>query len=301
MSLNTDLCDVAQGEVTIPPISLKQADTKEGYTVQTALTAFSYYNFFTHGMSPDVVLEKSRQVGVEAFDSVVSYLNQQYEKYCALSGVPYTKLPWKTRVYTWKEFYAEAAAQHGQPFRDAIAAFAEKLQREQPAMDLRYFSLAVTEEVWKWYEDKSPALVLFFGSVFSARIEMTGKTAKERALLDAVEGAVEKIRPEAQRQIKTRMFYPYISDSSFMALCDTRESFDAVAENHARLEGQVLPRCGQDHGDQRPCGEYRSLRPGRAYAHRAGRHGADLPKRAQYHLRGDLVHAQLTVDTHQRA
>ena len=36
---------------------------------------------------------------------------------------------------------------------------------------------------------------------------------------------------EAQRQIKTRMFYPYISDSSFMALCDTRESFDAVAEN----------------------------------------------------------------------
>ena len=34
-----------------------------------------------------------------------------------------------------------------------------------------------------------------------------------------------------QRQIKTRMFYPYISDSSFMALCDTRESFDAVAEN----------------------------------------------------------------------
>ena len=231
MSLNTDLCDVAQGEVTIPPISLKQADTKEGYTVQTALTAFSYYNFFTHGMSPDVVLEKSRQVGVEAFDSVVSYLNQQYEKYCALSGVPYTKLPWKTRVYTWKEFYAEAAAQHGQPFRDAIAAFAEKLQREQPAMDLRYFSLAVTEEVWKWYEDKSPALVLFFGSVFSARIEMTGKTAKERALLDAVEGAVEKIRPEAQRQIKTRMFYPYISDSSFMALCDTRESFDAVAEN----------------------------------------------------------------------
>ena len=231
MSLNTDLCDVAQGEVTIPPISLKQADTKEGYTVQTALTAFSYYNFFTHGMSPDVVLEKSRQVGVEAFDSVVSYLNQQYEKYCALSGVPYTKLPWKTRVYTWKEFYAEAAAQHGQPFRDAIAAFAEKLQREQPAMDLRYFSLAVTEEVWKWYEDKSPALVLFFGSVFSARIEMTGKTAKERALLDAVEGAIEKIRPEAQRQIKTRMFYPYISDSSFMALCDTRESFDAVAEN----------------------------------------------------------------------
>ena len=47
MSVNTDLCDIAQGEVAIPPISLKQMDTKGPYTVQTALTAFGYYNFFT--------------------------------------------------------------------------------------------------------------------------------------------------------------------------------------------------------------------------------------------------------------
>lgn len=57
-------------------------------------------------------------------------------------------------------------------------------------------------------------MVVFFGSIFSARIEMTGRTAKEKALLDAVESAIEVVRPEAQRQIKTRMFYPYISDSA---------------------------------------------------------------------------------------
>lgn len=231
MSLNTELCDVVQGEVTMPPISLKQTDTKIGYTVQTALTAFSYYNFFTHGMSPDMVLSKCRQIGVEAFEEVIRYLNMRYREYCNLSRVEYTELPWKTRVFTWKEFYDEASAKHGKAFQDAIQKFSEELQEKDPAMDLRSFSLAVIEEVWKWYEDKSPALVLFFGSIFSARIEMTGKTEKERALLTAVEGAVEKIRGEAERQIKTRMFYPYISDSSFMAMCDTRESFNAVAEN----------------------------------------------------------------------
>lgn len=231
MSLNTDLCDIAQGEVTIPPISLKQTDTKVGYTVQTALTAFSYYNFFTHGMGPDTVLAKCKAVGEQSFDNVIEYLNAEYKRYCELSDVPFTRLPWKRRVYTWKEFYDEAAAAHGDAFRNEIREFSKNLQREHPEMDLRMYSLAVAEEVWKWYEDKSPALVLFFGSVFSARIEMTGRTPKEQALLDAVENAVEKIRPEAQRQIKTRMFYPYISDSSFMALCDTRESFDAVAQN----------------------------------------------------------------------
>ncbi len=231
MSLNTELCDVVQGEVTMPPISLKQTDTKIGYTVQTPLTAFSYYNFFTHGMSPDIVLSKCRQIGVEAFEEIIRYLNKRYREYCALSRIDDTLLPWKTRVYTWKEFYEEALAKHGRTFQDAIRKFSEELQEKDPAMDLRLFSLAVIEEVWKWHEDKSPALVLFFGSIFSARIEMTGKTEKERALLDAVERAVEKISGEAERQIKTRMFYPYISDSSFMAMCDTRESFNAVAEN----------------------------------------------------------------------
>ena len=231
MSLNTDLCDIAQGEVAIPPISLKQMDTKGPYTVQTALTAFGYYNFFTHGWSPSIVLEKSKQMAVEAFDETVEYLNAQYKRFCELSKVDFHQLPWKTRVYTWNEFYNELAAVHGEAFKKAIHEFTVKLHEDDPELDLRLFGLRVVQEAWKWSEDKSPAVVVFFGSIFSARIEMTGRTAKEKALLDAVESAIEAVRPEAQRQIKTRMFYPYISDSSFMALCDTRESFDAVAEN----------------------------------------------------------------------
>ena len=60
---------------------------------------------------------------------------------------------------------------------------------------------------------------------------MTGRTEKEKALLDAVEAAIEKIRPEADRQIKTRMFYPYISDSSFMAVCDDTLAIQEMIAN----------------------------------------------------------------------
>ena len=231
MSLNTNLCDIAQGEVAIPPVSLKQMDTKGPYTVQTALTAFSYYNFFTHGWDPAQVLAKSREVAVEAFDEVVDYLQGQYKKFCQLSNVPYVPLPWKTRVYTWKEFYDYLAEIHGEPFEKAMKEFTEKLHKDDPELDLRLFGLRVAEEAWKWCEDKSPAVILFFGSVFSARIEMTRKTDKEVALLDSVEAAVDKIRPEAQRPIKTRMFYPYISDSSFMAVCDDTLAVQALKDN----------------------------------------------------------------------
>lgn len=231
MSLNTNLCDIAQGEVAIPPISLKQMDTKGPYTVQTALTAFSYFNFFTHGWDPAQVLAKSREVAVDAFDDVVEYLQGQYRRFCELSKVAYVPLAWKTRVYTWKEFYDYLADIHGKDFTDYIAKFTRELHEKDPEMDLRLFGLRVCEEAWKWSEDKSPAVIVFFGSVFSARIEMTGKTEKEKALLSAVESAVEKVRPEAERQIKTRMFYPYISDSSFMAVCDDTLAVQALRDN----------------------------------------------------------------------
>jgi arginine utilization protein RocB len=231
MSLNTALCDIAQGEVAIPPISLKQTDTKEGYTVQTALTAFSYYNFFSHGKGPDEVLAMCKEIGIKSYDNVVKYLNDQYKEFCRLSNVPYVELPWHTRVYTWEEFYNELEGIHGDAFRKDIENYAAKLQAENPTLDMRIFSLKVAERAWTWHEDKSPALVVFFGSVYSARIEMTGKTEKEKALLDAVESAVDKISPEAERMIKTRMFYPYISDSSFMAICDSKESISAIEKN----------------------------------------------------------------------
>ena len=125
----------------------------------------------------------------------------------------------------------ELAAAHGEAFKKAIHEFTVKLHKDDPELDLRLFGLRVVQEAWKWSEDKSPAVVVFFGSIFSARIEMTGRTAKEKALLDAVESAIEVVRPEAQRQIKTRMFYPYISDSSFMAVCDDTLAIQALETN----------------------------------------------------------------------
>lgn len=78
INLNTDLCDEAQGEVTIPPMGLKQADTKVGYTVQTALSAYGYFNFFTHSMSPKEVMDKVKGVADSAFNRVIDDINNNY-------------------------------------------------------------------------------------------------------------------------------------------------------------------------------------------------------------------------------
>ena len=185
----------------------------------------------TLGLGPGEVLQKCLDIGKKSFADIIEYLNAQYRHFCELSNVDFTALPWAPRVYSWDEFYSELAEKHGKRFTDSLDAYARKLNEEDPTLDMRLFSLKVAEEAWKWHEDKSPALVVFFGSVYSARIEMTRKTEKERDLLDAVESAVEKVRPESERLIKTRMFYPYISDSSFMAVCDELSSVQAIESN----------------------------------------------------------------------
>ena len=124
MELNTDLCDEAQGEVTVPPISLKQADFKEGYTVQTALAGYAYYNFFTHSMSPVDVMAVSRQKAVEAFGNVIRHVNASYRRYCEKSHVDYEPLPWKSRVYTWEEYCDYLERRRGPEFREHIFRFA---------------------------------------------------------------------------------------------------------------------------------------------------------------------------------
>lgn len=231
IELNPELCDESQGEVTIPPMSLKQADFKDIYTVQTALDAYAYYNFFTHSMSPKDVMEKMKEKAVESFDNIVDYTNKSYREFCEMAGHTYTKLPWKTRVYTWEEFYNELVELNGEEYRDYIAEFSRNLNKEKPSMDLREFSVEVIRESWKWARDKSPAIIIYYSSVFSARIEITGKNELEKELLKSVNESIDFVQDYSDKPIVTRMFYPYISDSSFMAMSDKPEELKALEDN----------------------------------------------------------------------
>lgn len=232
MDLNPDLTDEFQGERTLPPVSLKQKDTKEGYTVQTALSAYSYYNFFTHKMSPREVCNIAREVGLQAFDNVVKLLNTRYENYCSLVGEKYEELPWKTRVFTWEEYLSYMEAEYGQEFLDFLEAESMKIHRESPKMDLRDFSIAIIEKTWdKWEGEKVPTLIIFFGSVYSQPIALEGETKEEVILLEAVKASIEKIQTYSDRPLVVKYFYPYISDASFMAIDDNIDSLNALKYN----------------------------------------------------------------------
>ena len=231
IELNTELCDISHGEVTVPPTSLKQTDTKVGYTVQTPLSSYSYYNFFTHSMSPKDVMEKIKDKVQVSFDNVIEDSNKSYKEFCELGNHVYTELPWESRVYTWEEFYNELYTIHGEKFHLSLHNFADELNKENPSMDLRDFSVAVINEALNWSVDKSPLAIIYYSSLFSARIEVSGKNEMEENLIEAVSEAIEFVQNYSDKPIVKKMFYPYISDSSFMSISDDLEDIKSLENN----------------------------------------------------------------------
>ncbi|NLI91336.1 MAG: M20/M25/M40 family metallo-hydrolase [Peptococcaceae bacterium] len=231
INYNPLLCDKAYGETPAPPVSLKQTDLKPSYTVQTALAAYVYYNFFIHSWSPKDVLAKLKRHAEIAFQRALDTYTERYKGYCRLSGETYQSVPWKVQVLTYEEFHELLIEENGDAYTKHMKKFSEDLLADT-TLDTRMYSARVVEEAWKFMKDKNPVIILFYSSLYSPRIEVTGKDEREQRLIDALEGAVAKIQPSYSNPIVIRHFFPYISDMSFVALSDDEEGIQAVCTNN---------------------------------------------------------------------
>lgn len=231
ISYNPDLCDSFLGETPAPPVSLKQMDLKPTYTVQTALSAYVYYNFFIHSWSPKDVLNKLSEQAEIAFENALNTLNERYEKFNKITNQPSKKLPWKTRVLIYEDMTIALEEEHGEKFIKHMEDFKSKLLLDS-SLDTRMFSARVVEEEWNWMRDKSPAIILFYSSLYSPCLALTGKDEREDNLAEALVKAVNAIQPEYPHPIVTKNFFPYICDMSCVALSDDEEAIRAVMDNN---------------------------------------------------------------------
>lgn len=231
ISYNPALCNEAFGETTVPPVSLKQMDLKPTYTVQTALSAYVYFNFFIHSWSPKEVLELLKVEATTAFTTALNEFKDHYQVFSQASGEPMNEITWEPRVMTYEKMDELLVNKHGNAYTDHMDQFKEFLM-QQTELDTRMFAARVVEEAWKWMPDKNPAIIVFYSSLYSPRIEVTGKNEKEKNLLDALEFAVERVQPNYPHPIVTKNFFPYISDMSFVALSDDDEGISAVSSNN---------------------------------------------------------------------
>ncbi len=228
VNVNTDFCDVVDGEVTLPPITLKQRDLKPEYSVQTAKTSTLFFNYATHSSTPDEVMRKMVGAAQEAFQSTVDDLNVQYERFCGLSGRTYTKLPWKARVISYEELYQKVKAEIGDEIDSIIKEYTDAML-EDDSLDVRDFAIKLVEKVHNLWSDREPIVVVYFSPPYYPHIHVKGEREIEKNILSAVTGAVHTT--ETDYQVVYKKFFPYIADLSYAAAPSDPQIIAALKDN----------------------------------------------------------------------
>ena len=228
INLNPEFSDVAEGEVTLPPVTLKQRDLKPEYSVQIAKTAVLFFNYATHCSTPDQVLDKMVNAGQECFQNVVDMLNERYEKFCSMAHRPFHKLPWEARTMTYHQLCEVVKAEVGEEFDAKVQAYAEELAKDE-TIDARDRNTHLVEFVHGMWSDKNPVLIVYFSQPYYPHIYIKGDEPKEKALLDAVADAVDTTKTDYKLVYKK--FFPYISDLSYGAAPREDGIIEAFMEN----------------------------------------------------------------------
>ncbi|MDY5306334.1 M20/M25/M40 family metallo-hydrolase [Fusobacterium gastrosuis] len=214
INMNTEFCDIADGEVSLPPISLYQRDQKTEYSVQVGKTSVLYFNYATHTSTPDMVLEKMKKAAFEAFEGVVVKLNEQYKKFCEMSSNRnYKKLPWEARVLTYTELLEKVREEKPQ-IDEILKKYSEELLKNEN-IDTRVFAQRMVEKLQATWKDQNPVVVVYFSPPYYPHIYIDGTNPKDKALIDAVDNAVKTTKTDYKLAYKK--FFPYISDLSYGA------------------------------------------------------------------------------------
>ena len=227
IDLNPEFSDVVAGEVTLPPVTLRQRDLKTEYSVQIASRAILYFNYATHCSTPRQVMDKMMQAGSECFQSVIDSLNERYKVYCKMAGREFRLLPWTERTMSYEQLYA--AVKKETPELDGLVkAFSEEI-KDDVVYDLRDKSMKIVEYVHSLWSDKAPVIIVYLTPPYYPHIYVEGRRAEERALLDAVASAVETA--ECSYKLVKKLFLPCISDLSYASVPKENEAVDALRTN----------------------------------------------------------------------
>jgi len=212
VNLNAEYCDAVDGEVSLPPITLKKKDLKPEYSCQIAKTAYLYFNYATHSSTPDEVLGKMKKAAENSFQDTIDSLNTQYEAFCRLAKRDCQKLPWESSVLTFEELYSKVKLEMGDQLEIQLKSYMEELI-EKDEYDIRDRSLKIVEYVHDLWSDRNPVVIVYFTPPYYPHVHVEGSTEKEKNLLDAVADAVEKTKTDYT--MVNKKFFPYISDLSY--------------------------------------------------------------------------------------
>lgn len=235
LSMNDDLCDVARGQRTPPPVTLKASDLKTSYDVQLPFAAYFYLNVLTFSTTPAQLLERLRDYARAALDRVLQRIDEVEDRWAGDRRV--SRPPRSCTVLTYQELYAEVEQHFGSERVQAEIDVAWRTMSD--SLDSRGRCLHLARHLWMLSGKKGPAVLLYYSPPFIPHI------AETPCLLHSVAHSIAQAHPELQLEVHE--YFPFISDMSYLRLDPNFETAALTANIPTWQEQATAARPGGYH------------------------------------------------------
>ncbi|SDE80047.1 Arginine utilization protein RocB [Bhargavaea beijingensis] len=222
------LAENIPNELVLPPTCLQQRDTKELYTVQTAISSHLYFNYFIYEETPARILEKLMDEASAACREAETYMKEQFDEYLGVTGLPARNLSWSVDVTTYED-YVDYLGKCGVDVRAVIAKALEDAEGE--AGDLRDLSFSIVSALQAADPEKKARVILFFAPPFLPHNYLKADQERDMQIQASVEGVLREMGETTGEQFALRKFFPYLADGSFLSLHETEDELAPLVGN----------------------------------------------------------------------
>ncbi len=209
VSMNDELCDIVQGQITAPPVTLRATDLKTHYNVQLPLTAYFYLNVLTFTTTPEILLERLRHYAESSLQAVLARIDKTEARWRTIGGVEEQDAqPRRGTVLTYAELYQETVQQLGE--RQVAYELHAEWERVLTTLDTRERSLHLVHRLWTLSGRQGPAVVMYYSPPYYPHVSVTSGP-----LHDAI---TEVIEAHPETRLVRQDYFPYLSDLSYLCV-----------------------------------------------------------------------------------
>lgn len=225
---NDSLTDRSPRDTFSPMGCLKLKDLRNTYSGTLPETAAAYVNLNPAQRMPGEILTSLERFSREALDRSIRQVRDAYLRYGENIGQWPTRGEWHGKVLSYSELEEAASRLTGPSFEGIMKTFVERLP---PGMEEQDRCIAVAEETLRRSGMKGPLVVYGFLPPYYPQRVTTGRTPREKALVDAVQWAVSEGASRFGARIDVNDYFGGVSDLSFFGYQGTREDMDALSRN----------------------------------------------------------------------
>lgn len=218
--LNTEYCQEKLGEITPPPVCLKQQDLKHGYSVSTPLYAAAYYNLITVSLDPEELMKRLTNHAELAFQNACNYIEDKIQDYERQTGKVVKKQEYKPVVISFDNLYKEV--KKSVEDIDSIISTAV-FEYQNNNIELQQISINIVKMLYELYPQKCPMIIISIIPPYYPDIYPDTNDRKVNHVFNSINKTIEYASRNYGETIKIKNYYMGISDLSYTGL---RKDYD---------------------------------------------------------------------------